>query len=215
MITLTTDLKRTSTTDVSKENDTYHISEDKLLVSMKVGACSWLLPSTSHFEARLTVLKIIFSLILAKMPNLKLWYFVGDSAWQSDSRIIRHKKLFKRLKARGIEVTHTTKSIEHMKESDGKLKFFAATCFSELSIDSIVKAIAEEPCSYIVAVPDSFDIDSALCNGWDASDYIDRNILDNVVQSGGLLFKVIGAFDDKESGFVGFGKPEMVTQLVQ
>lgn len=138
---------------------------------------------------------------------------MGDSAWQSDTRIIRHKKLFKRLKARGVEVTHTTKSIEHMKENDGKLKFFAATCFSELSIDSIVKAIAEEPCSYIVAVPDSFDIDSALCNGWDTSDYVDHNILNNVVQSGGLLFKVVGAFDDQESGFVGYGMPELVTQL--
>ncbi len=212
---MTIELKHTSTTDVSKENDTYYISEDKLPLSTKIGASSWLLPSTNLFEARFTVLKIIFSLIFAKMPNLKLWYFVGDSAWQSDTRIIRHKKLFKRLKARGVEITHTSKSIEHMKENNGKLKFFAATRFSELSIDSIVKAIAEEPCSYLVAVPDSFDIDSALSNGWDTSDYVDRNILHNVIQSGGLLFKVIGAFDDQESGFVGFGMPELVTQLVQ
>lgn len=215
MITLTTDLKHTSTTDISKENDTYHIIEDKLPVSTKVGASSWLLPSTNHFEARLTVLKAIFSLLLMKMPNLKLWYFVGDSAWQSDTRIIRHKKLLKRLKARGVEVTHSTKAIEHMKESGGKLKFFAAICFSELSLDSIIKAIAKEPCSYIVAVPDSFDIDSTLCNGWDTSDHVDRNILNNVVLGGGLLFKVVGTFDDQESGFVGFGIPELVTQLMQ
>lgn len=95
------------------------------------------------------------------------------------------------------------------------MKFFAATCFSELSIDSITKAIAEEPCSYIVAVPDSFDINSALCNGWDTSDYVDCNILGNVVQSGGFLFKAVGAFDDQDSGFIGFGMPELVTQLVQ
>ncbi len=215
VITLTTVLEHTSTMDVSKENDTYYISEDKLPKNTKVGASSWLLPSTNHFEARLTTLKIIFKLILAKMPNLKLWYLVGDSAWQNDTRIIRHKKLFKRLKARGGGVTHSTESIENVLEREGKLKFFAAACFSELSIDSVVKTIAEEPCSYIVAVPDSFDIDSVLSNGWEMSDYIDRNILSDVVQNNGLLFKVAGSFDDKESGFVGFGRPGVITKLVQ
>lgn len=212
---MTTNLKHTSTMDVSKENDTYYISEDNLTENTKVGASSWLLPTTNHFEARLTVLKIIFKLILVKMPNLKLWYLVGDSAWQNDTRIIRHKKLFRRLKARGVGVTHSTETIENVLEYEGKLKFFSAACFSELSIDSVVKTIAEEPCSYIVAVPDTFDIKSALSNGWEMSDYVDRNILNNVVESSGLLFKVVGAFDDQESGFVGFGMPELVTKLAQ
>ena len=77
---MTIDLKHTSTTDVSKENDTYHITEDKLPAVTKVEAGSWLLSSTNHVEARLNVLKIIFNLLLAKMPDLKLWFFVGDSA---------------------------------------------------------------------------------------------------------------------------------------
>ena len=210
-----TNLEQTSTMDVSKENNAYYISQDNLPESTRVAACSWLLPSKDHFYARLNVLKIIFTLIHARFPNLRLWFFVGDSSWQSDTRIIRHKKLFKRLKARGAEVKHTFESTENMVESNGKLKFFAATCMSEQSIESIVKAIAEEPCSYILAVPNSFDIDSVLCNGWKVSDCIDSNILSNVVHNHGLLFKAIGAFDDQESGFVGFGMPELITKLVK
>ncbi|HIF9205248.1 TPA: hypothetical protein ACX6QK_002597 [Photobacterium damselae] len=211
----TTNLEHTTTMDVSKENDTYYISKDNLLENMKVGASSWLLSSTNHFEARLTVLKMIFKLIHAKMPHLSLWYLVGDSAWQNDTRIIRHKKLFKRLNVRGGGIEHSTKSIENMLENEGKLKFFAAACISESSINSVIKTIAKEPCSYIVAIPDSFDINSVLNNGWESSNYIDRNILNNVIESRGLLFKIVGAFDDQESGFVGFGMPELITELEQ
>jgi hypothetical protein len=200
--------------DVTKENDTYYISKDNLSENMKVGASSWLLSSTNHFEARVTVLKMIFKLIHTKMPNLKLWYLVGDSAWQNDTRIIRHKKLFRRLDARGGGIEHSTESIENLLEYEGKLKFFSAACISELSINSVVKTITEESCSYIVAVPDSFDIRSILSNGWESTEYVDRHILNNVVEGRGLLFKIVGAFDDQESGFVGFGMPELVTELV-
>lgn len=200
--------------DVSKENDAYNICESKLPANTKVAAVSWLLSSNTHFDARLSVLRVLFNLIMMQIPKFKLWYLVGDSAWQDDTRIIRHKKLFKRLKSRGVEVTHATEFVEHMREHQGKLKFFGAARLSELSIESVIKMIAEQPSSYLVAMAEDSEIESAVHAGWNASDFIDKGLLSYVAENNGLIFKVVGEFDDLESGFVGFGTPEIVKKLV-
>lgn len=212
---MTINIKTTSTMDVSKNNDAYNIGENKLPTNTKVAACSWLLSSKTHLEARLAILRVIFNLIIMQAPKLQLWCFVGDSAWQDDTRIIRHKKLFKRLKSRGAEVTHATEFYECMQECEGKLKFFGASLLSELSIESVVEMIAEEPCSYLVAMADGFDVSAAIQSGWDTNDFVDRDLLSYVVENNGLIFKVVGEFDDPESGFIGLGAPELIKKLVQ
>jgi hypothetical protein len=210
---LTIDIRTVSTMDVSKENETYNISENLLPPNSTVSAIRWLSSSRNHFEARILVLRAIFSLILEKLPDLRLWCIVGDSAWQTDTRIIRHKKLFKRLKARGVEITHANSFIEEIVERDGKLKFFGAAQLSELSIESIVSLMAEESCSYLLAVPEEFGIQAITTRGWDACGTIDSSLLCSVVENNGLILKMIGTFDDPETGFVGLGMPDLVRKL--
>ena len=201
--------------DVSIHNDTYNIRENKLPANMTIAACSWLLSSKNHFEARLSILRVIFNLIMMQIPKLQLWLFVGDSAWQDDTRIIRHKKLFRRLKSRGVEITHAIEFYECMQEYKGKLKFFGASLLSELSIESVVKMVEEEPCSYLVAMADGFDVSAAIQCGWTSNDFVDPDLLSYVVENNGLVFKVVGGFDDLESGFIGLGVPELVKKLAQ
>jgi hypothetical protein len=143
-----------------------------------------------------------------------LWCVVGDSVWQSDTRIIRHKKLFKRLKERGVEISHAAHFLEELVESDRKLKLFCAAQLSELSIESVVSLMEEESCSYLIAVPEEFEVHALICRGWNTSELIDTRLLREIVESNGLVLKMVGAFDDPESGVVGIGKPEMVKVLV-
>ncbi len=51
-------------------------------------------------------------------------------------------------------------------------------------------------------------------NSRNTSELIDTRLLREIVESNGLVLKMVGAFDDPESGFVGIGKPEMVKVLV-
>ena len=215
VIILTTDIRIVSTMDVSKGNETYNINEILLPAGLTIAAISWLLSSRNHLEARIVVLRAIFSLIIEKLPALRLWCVVGDSVWQSDSRIIRYKKLFKRLKDRGVEITHASGFTEEVLEIDGKLKFFGAAQLSELSIESVVKVMAEESCSYILAVPGECKIEALISKGWDAREPIDSSFLGRVAENNGLALKVIGTFDDPESGYVGLGPPDLVRKLAQ
>lgn len=201
--------------DISKENETYNIGENFKMVNLKIAAVRWQLSSRNRLEARIIILRFIFILIVKKMPKFKLWCIVGDSVWQSDTRIIRHKKLFKRLKDRGVEISHANHFFEEIVELDGRLKLFGAAQLSELSIESVVSLMEEESCSYLIAVPEEFEVHALICRGWNASESIDTRFLCKIVENNGLVLKMVGAFDDPESGFVGMGRPNLVKRLVQ
>ena len=64
--TLMTNINVASTMDVSKENETYNLSENSQMVNLKVAAVRWQIPSRNRLEARIIVLRFIFSLILLK-----------------------------------------------------------------------------------------------------------------------------------------------------
>ena len=212
---MTTDIKTISTMDVSKENEAYNIDQCRLPESTTIAACSWLSSLNPHSDARLSVLKLIFSLIINKLPEFKLWCFIGDSTWQDDTRIIRYKRLWKELSSRNIKITHSNSSYEEMLEKDNKLRFFGAKELSELSLESTVNVLAIEHCSYLLALPQQADIKTALSLGWEVFDGFDKNLLEYVIANEGLMFKIIGHFDDLESGFVGIGSPNLVKNLIQ
>lgn len=212
--TLITDIEITSTMDVSRENDAYNIGKQKLPQNIRIAAGSWLLSSDSHYNARLSVLTYVFNLVIGKLPKLTFWYLVGNSAWQEDTRIIRHKGLWRGLYSRGVDVTHYSDSREEMILLNGKVKFFGAKLISELSIQSVVKALTKEHCSYLIAVPEGTDVNDILRFGWEVFDGFDKNILQYVIENSGLIFKPVGGFDDPQSGFVGLGDPELVRNIV-
>ncbi len=212
---MTIDIQTISSTDVSKGNEVYNINESLLPTNVKIAAIRWQLSSRNHVETRILVLRAVFSLILEKMPNLMLWCVVGDSAWQPDTKIMRYKKLFKRLKARGAEFNHSSLLIEDKVELNGKLKFFGAAQLSWLSIESAVNVMAEETCSYIIVIPEKLGIKELISKGWNDCEVIDLDLLGKVVENNGLLLKAIGHFDDPEAGFLGLGSPDLMKELAQ
>jgi hypothetical protein len=53
------------------------------------------------------------------------WFiFLGSSAWQQNTRIIRHRKLREALKCRGLEIAEGGGWQEHAIEAEGKIRFF-------------------------------------------------------------------------------------------
>jgi hypothetical protein len=212
VITMITKIKIETTEDISKPNAVFNV-EKKLLSDHPVAACSWLLPTTNRCETAASILKIIFNKTKAITPRLNFWCLVGDSAWQSDTSIIRHKKLWKRLQNRGVEISHFSESYEEALEENAKIKFFGAKLFSEFSISSVARLVVEEHCSYLLALPENIDIKLALKKGWNDSSLIDEDLLRYALSNCGFLLKSIGEFDDLENGFVGFGSHNLIDEL--
>jgi len=211
--TLTIDIEVTSTNDVSKKNDVYNIRNSDLLKDEIIAASSWISFSTCRNEARSKILRLIFKQAMNKTPKYNFWCFIGNSTWQDDTRIVRHRKLWKALHARGIDISHCMDSHEEVIEGDGKLRFFGAKLFSELSIKSVISAIEEERCSYLVFLPESISLEPALLKGWNVYNGFDEDLLKFTLDNEGVIFKAVGEYDDPDSGFVGLGSPRLISIL--
>ncbi len=78
----------------------------------------------------------------------------------------------------------------------------------------MIELIVKERCSYIILVPENFEIKTILSLGWSGSLTEDLNVFHEVYKAGGLLFKGMGEFDDPEWGFLSIGLPETIKKIL-
>lgn len=213
-ITMTTDIRVVSAPDLSVANEVINLSCVPLPEDEVLAGVYWFSVGCSACEALQSVLRFVYGLIVKKMPGYRVWLLVGNSAWQPDTRIVRHRKLWGALTARGINISHSCNAQEVMREEDGALKFFGSVQLSELSTESVVNVLLEENCSYIVALPGTIEPDNFVDIGWSGDLSGDFKIIETLIKCGGLLFKRSGEFDDKEKGIVGVGQPALVNLFV-
>lgn len=203
-IIMTTDIKVASAPDLLVSNDVFNIRCAKKREGWGLSVASFLTAGTSS-ESVSSVLSYLYELTEKKLPSYDLWFFIGNSAWQPDTRIIRHRKLWGPLKFRGYEVVGGSNSQECIVEAEGKIKFFGALHLSKLSIETVANVLEGERCSYVVALPSGFDVKVILDKGWSGDIEEDLSLCCLISESQGLLFKRIGDFDDGERGFISIG----------
>lgn len=194
-IIMTTDIEVTSTQNIFQYNEVYNFDASKVGAELVLSAASFLINGAPN-NSLVAVCKFIFSLIRKNMYGYEVWVIVGNSAWQPNTRIVRHRKLWGALKFQGCEILGGSDPQESFSEAHEKLKFFGAIKISKASIESMIELIFKERCSYIILVPENFKIKNILSLGWSGSLTEDLNLFHEVYKAGGLLFKRMGEFDD-------------------
>lgn len=176
--------------------------------------------SAAGFSCRnsINVLNVVLEYVLERfdkvLPDYKFWFLVGNSAWQPDTRIIRYRRLWGGLKSQGIEIKGGSHLQEHVVEGAQGLKFFGAVCISEASISGVVSAISVERCSYLVMLPNGFDVGEVLSTGWSGNMREDFDFINCVCSKNGIVIGKFGDFDDEEKGLVAIGFPILIKQLL-
>lgn len=213
---MTTEIRVRSAPDLLVANEVMNIRGVHLPECSTLAGASWSILSIGSFryDALLSVFQFVHNVIIKRLPGYNIWLLIGDSTWQPDTRIIRYYRLWGGLKARGVEILPASRSHEVLHESEGKLKFFGATQLSELSIGPAVKALLEERCSYVAALPNNLGIEYILETGWSGDLVEDSSVISFVAKNGGLLLRRLGGFDDEERGLVAVGQPELVRILL-
>ncbi|MDZ5436287.1 hypothetical protein T3H00_26925 [Pseudomonas fluorescens] len=199
--------------DVTEENAVINTSCARDKRAGRLSAASFLVPRESNGPLNV-VLDFIFTLLSKKFPEQDIWLFVGNSAVQPDTRIVRYRKLWGGLKSRGLEVIGGMDFREEIVSDGEGVKFFGATRLSDLSVESVVNIILSERCSYVVALPASFEFKKALELGWVGDLVEDLDYCYCVCEKNGLIFKNIGEFDDCQRGFVSIGSPQSIGHLL-
>lgn len=204
--------------DVAKnlfvKNEVMNLNKASFGTDSLAGA-SWVIQGVSAHTSLRLGLDAVFALINNKLPHLELWLLAGTSAWQPDTSIVRHNKLWNALRARGFNVPSGSRSMKEMViESAGKLKIFGAAKLAEFAIEDVVNILLGENCTYLVALPVDGACNDLLNIGWSGDLSADSKFIEYLFESDALLLKHVGQFDDYERGVVVIGCPLVVSALL-
>lgn len=203
-----------STSDISKNNEVINVPCARENDDVTLSAASYLIAKKEAHESLVTVLGFLFKLLSERFSQYNIWLFIGNSASQPDTRIVRYRKMWGALKHRGLEILGASDLQETIVSVNGGIKFFGALRLSELSIETVINVLLDERCSYIAALPEGFDFQCALNRGWSGEISEDLDYFYCLCKKHGLLLKRIGEFDDCERGFVSIALPELIRKLI-
>ncbi|EPN50953.1 hypothetical protein A244_18343 [Pseudomonas syringae pv. actinidiae ICMP 18807] len=212
-IIMTTDIRIASTFDISKGNEIINLAREFNVGGVVLSAASYSV-STEVKKPLAFVLTFIYKAIVGKFPHYDVWLFLGNSATQPDTRMVRYKRLWGALRSRGFDIPGSNEFLEAMVEVSGGLKFFGAVLLSELSIETVADVVIDERCSYIVALPKKINVLNALDMGWSGEMSKDFERLRCVSKKKGIVFKRVGEFDDDERGFTAIALPKIIKELL-
>ncbi len=159
----------------------------------------------------------VASVVLERLDGYLLWLLAAHTAWQPDSRISRHRKLWGSLKARGLPVPDGRCMEEGLVETAQGLRFFGALQLGLGSLGSVAAIIEAEHASHIVAVRscDESIVSGMLKDGWDLPEFGPSiPVLEAVCEADGVLLWPVGAFDDREVGYAAFAKPGVIDRML-
>ncbi|MBD8614227.1 hypothetical protein IFT69_10895 [Pseudomonas putida] len=210
---MTIDIQVSSTFDVFTKNEVVNLSLSHTASRVKLDAASYLASGGMH-KSLTVVLSGIYNRINQVFPNYNMWLFIGNSAVQLDTRIIRYRRLWGGFKSRGFDLSFLSDSFENMIEVDGGLKFFGAVPFSKNSLAVVFDLIMGERCSYIAALPNSFDVKCALSEGWSGDISKDFDLICCACEKEAIVLKKIGEFDDCNRGFLALALSENIGGLI-
>jgi hypothetical protein len=212
---MTTEIERAYTLDIFSHNEILNFDRSNLFEKYQVGAISWAGTGKDEGELFLNVIKIIRECVSKKMSGYCMRIFVGNSAWQQNSRVVRYHKLWGALKVQGVNLPDLKDATEVLCEFNRKVKFFGQVELAAISPESIIKILFLERATYLAALPETVTANEILLNGWSGNIYDDLNVLRYFVENKGILFSRIGHFDDPKKGIVGIADRSVIKNLIE
>lgn len=145
--------------------------------------------------------------------KFNLYLVLGDDCFNDNSRIIQYYKLWKLLKKQHLEVRNAIYSEEIMITKNDKVKFFGGIQISDReSVSDIVSILLAKLTAHLLLLPEGLKVTTFLQSGFSKIIAENSEYIENVVSSGGIVLFREGYFDDRNTGFIGFGGLSLITK---
>jgi len=145
--------------------------------------------------------------------KFNLYLVLGDDCFNDNSRIIQYYKLWKLLKKQHLEVRNAIYSEEIMITKNDKVKFFGGIQISDReSVSDIVSILLAKLTAHLLLLPEGLKVTTFLQSGFSKIIAENSEYIENVVSSGGIVLFREGYFDDRNTGFIGFGELSLITK---
>lgn len=145
--------------------------------------------------------------------KLNLYLVLGDDCFNDNTRIIQYYKLWKLLKKQDLEVRNANYSDEIMIKKNNKVKFFGGIqVLGRESVTDIVSILLAKQTAHLLLLPEELKVTIFLQSGFSKIIAENSEYIENVVGSGGIVLFREGYFDDRNTGFIGFGGLSLITK---
>ena len=145
--------------------------------------------------------------------KFNLYLVLGDDRFNDNTRIIQYYKLWKLLKKQDLEVRNANYSDEIMIKKNNKVKFFGGIqILGRESVSDIVSIVLAKQTAHLLLLPEELKVTTFLQSGFSKIIAENSEYIENVVCSGGIVLFREGYFDDRNTGFIGFGGLSLITK---
>ena len=145
--------------------------------------------------------------------KFNLYLVLGDDCFNDNTRIIQYYKLWKLLKKQDLEVRNAIYSDEIMITKNNKVKFFGGIqVLGRESVSDIVSILLAKQTAHLLLLPEELKVTIFLQSGFSKIIAENSEYIENVVGSGGIVLFREGYFDDRNTGFIGFGGLSLITK---
>lgn len=145
--------------------------------------------------------------------KFNLYLVLGDDRFNDNTRIIQYYKLWKLLKKQDLEVRNANYSDEIMIKKNNKVKFFGGIqVLGRESVTDIVSILLAKQTAHLLLLPEELKVTIFLQSGFSKIIAENSEYIENVVGSGGIVLFREGYFDDRNTGFIGFGGLSLITK---
>ena len=145
--------------------------------------------------------------------KFNLYLVLGDDRFNDNTRIIQYYKLWKLLKKQHLEVRNSIYSDEIMITKNHKVKFFGGIqVLGRESVSDIVSILLAKQTAHLLLLPEELKVTIFLQSGFSKIIAENSEYIENVVGSGGIVLFREGYFDDRNTGFIGFGGLSLITK---
>ena len=145
--------------------------------------------------------------------KFNLYLVLGDDCFNDNTRISQYYKLWKLLKKQHLEVRNSIYSDEIMITKNHKVKFFGGIqILGRESVPDIVSILIAKLIAHLLLLPEGLKVTTFLQSGFSKIIAENSEYIENVVSSGGIVLFREGYFDDRNTGFIGFGGLPLITK---
>ena len=197
---------------IRKEIDVKTLPFD-LMTNQRINAIRWEI--VGDYRRREEYLQHLISQLYdySTKNNFDLYLVLGDDCFNDNSRIIQYYKLWKLLKKQDLEVRNANYSDEIMITKNNKVKFFGGIqILDRESVPDIVSILIAKLTAHLLLLPEGLKITTFLQSGFSKTIAENSEYIENVVSSGGIVLFREGYFDDRNTGFIGFGRLPLITK---
>jgi hypothetical protein len=150
-------------------------------------------------------------------PSFYHWLFIGHRNWQRDDRIVRHRKLWSALRAKGVRIPIGQEQSEIVISSEHGIKYFGLLkCDSviDCSVGAILRSGWETQLVFASQSAVMAASESLLLGGFEhATNAPPEKVIDVLCGQDVFAYLPIGWFDDRRSGCALIAKVSLMVTI--